>query len=267
MKVFVILSVVLAVAFAAPGVKFVDSNEESPSLRKIVSHCVNSEDILTCLSVKGITALNRAARSPSIEVLSGVSFNRDPSVSARNAKAISENEIIDSLPAESTDRTSRLFDLAMDSLTNFLESHSLEVKFPQETTQEVARAIEEGRGKLKKLAGPLLLAVGAKLIALVPLFLGGLIFLAVKALVVSKLAFVLAAILGLQRLGSGAGGLNLLGKVANGVQGWSSAAQPAPAWPSTSNVGSSYPYARTYENAQDLAYSGYSNGEITSNQQ
>lgn len=74
----------------------------------------------------------------------------------------------------------------MDSLANFVESHSLEVKFPKEASQQVARAIEEGRGKLKKVAGPLLLAFGAKLIALVPLFLGGLIFLAIKALIVSK---------------------------------------------------------------------------------
>lgn len=179
-------------------------------------------------------------------------------MSARSGKAISENEIIDSLPAEASERTSRLFDLAMDSVTNFLDTHSLEVKFPKETSQEVARAIEEGRGKLKKIGGPLLLAVGAKLIALVPLFLGGLVFLAVKALVVSKIAFVLAAILGLQRFGGGgAGGLGLLGKVANGVQGWSSGGQGSQAWAS-SPVGSSYPYARNYDNAQDLAYNAYS---------
>lgn len=188
-------------------------------------------------------------------------------MSARSAKAISENEIIDSLPAETSERTSRLFDLAMDSVTNFLDTHSLEVKFPKETSQEVARAIEEGRGKLKKIGGPLLLAVGAKLIALVPLFLGGLVFLAFKALVVSKIAFVLAAILGLQRFGgAGAGGgLGLLGKVANGVQGWSSGSQGSQGWAS-SPVGSSYPYARNYDNAQDLAYNAYS-GEQQQQQQ
>lgn len=152
----------------------------------------------------------------------------------------------------------------MDSLTNFVESHSLEVKFPKETSQTVARAIEEGRGKLKKVAGPLLLAFGAKLIALVPLFLGGLIFLAIKALVVSKIAFVLAAILGLQKFGAGgAGGLGLLSKVTNGVGGggWSSGASTN-GWSSGSGISSGqYPYARNYENAQDLAYNAYA-GEI-----
>lgn len=194
-------------------------------------------------------------------------YRRDSTISARSAKAISENEIVDSLPAAESERTGRLFDLAMDSLTNFIESHSLEVKFPKESSQAVARAIEEGRGKLKKVAGPLLLAFGAKLIALVPLFLGGLIFLAIKALIVSKIAFVLAAILGLQKFGGHAGGLGLLSKVTQAGLGggWQSGAQSA-GWSSGTGVAQQYPYARTYDNAQDLAYNAYS-GEIPAQEQ
>lgn len=122
-----------------------------------------------------------------------------------------------------------------------------------------------GRGKIKKIAGPLILAVGAKLVALIPLFLGGLVLLATKALVVAKIAFVLAAILGIQKLGGGGSGFNLLSKVTGGgsgaSQGWAS---PAQTW-SASNTGaqqgwssggaSSYPYARSYD-AQELAYNG-----------
>lgn len=74
MKVFVVLSAVLAIAVAAPGVNSI--NDDSVSLRKMFANCLNSEDTLTCLSVKGITALNRVARSPSIDLLPGVSFNR-----------------------------------------------------------------------------------------------------------------------------------------------------------------------------------------------
>lgn len=194
---------------------------------------------------------------------------------------MSENEIVDSLPTEESERTGRLYDMAMDSLTNFIGSHSLEVKFPKESSQAVARAIEEGRGKLKKVAGPLLLAFGAKLVALIPLFLGALIFLAIKALIVSKIAFVLAAILGFQRFGingfgfngfgngfgGAAGPLGFLSKVTNGGlggAGWN-AAQPA-GWSSGTGVAAQYPYARTYDNAQDLAYNAYS-GEIPAQEQ
>lgn len=148
-----------------------------------------------------------------------------------------------------------------------MESHSLEVKFPKESSQAVARAIEEGRGKLKKVAGPLLLAFGAKLIALVPLFLGGLIFLAIKALIVSKIAFVLAAILGIQKFGGGGGGLGLLSKVTSAGlgSGWPSSAQSA-GWSSGTGAAQQYPYARTYDTAQDLAYNAYA-GDIPAQEQ
>lgn len=125
-----------------------------------------------------------------------------------------------------------------------------------------------GRGKIKKIAGPLILAVGAKIFALLPLFLGGLVLLATKALIVAKIAFVLAAVLGFQKLGGSSGsGFNLLSKFTGGnsgaTQGWAAPAQQG--WSSGAAVGgaqqgwssgssSSYPYARSYD-AQDMAYS------------
>lgn len=74
MKVFVVLSAVLAMAAAAPGVNSI--NDDSTSFRKMIASCLGSEETVTCLSIKGITALNRAARSSNIEVLPGVSFQR-----------------------------------------------------------------------------------------------------------------------------------------------------------------------------------------------
>lgn len=73
MKVFVVLSAVLALAAAAPGVNSVN---EPSSFRKMIANCLASDDTVTCLSIKGITALNRAARSANIEILPGVSFQR-----------------------------------------------------------------------------------------------------------------------------------------------------------------------------------------------
>lgn len=70
---------------------------------------------------------------------------RNPSYSSRAGKALSENEIVASLPADASGKTGRLFDLAMDSISNFFSSHKLEVQFPEETTTDIARAIEEGK--------------------------------------------------------------------------------------------------------------------------
>lgn len=127
--------------------------------------------------------------------------------------------------------------------------------------------ILQGRGKIKKFIGPVALAIGAKLVAFFPLFLGAIAILATKALIVAKIALVLAAFLGIQKFGGGGGsGFNLLSKVAGGSggqgwaspsQGWSSGGGNAgggtQGWSSGSSSGS-YPYARSYD-AQEKAYS------------
>lgn len=69
-------------------------------------------------------------------------IDRDPSFNSRAGKAISENEIESSLPADSEQRSGKLYDLAIDSFNNFLASHSLQIKLPSETGQEISRAIE-----------------------------------------------------------------------------------------------------------------------------
>lgn len=260
MKVFVIVSIVLLVgcATAAPSSQERSIESESGSTFLLASRflgpCLEEEDMATCLAVKGITALNRAARSSSIDIISGISFKRDPSNEvARNAKALTENEIYAQLPDKNDEKSSRLLDLAMESATDFLGSHNLEVKVPAEATQEVARAFEEGRGKLKKMLGPIAIALGAKLFAVVPLVIGFLALLTFKAVFVAKIAFLLAILVGGSRLLGG------IGKGAAGIGGYNS----SPAWSSSSNAGwssgasAAYPYARGLsDEAQDLAYVG-----------
>ena len=80
----------------------------------------------------------------------------------RSVNAISENEIINSLPTDQLERGGRLFDFAMDSLINFIVSHSLEIKFPETFVQ----VIEEGRGLKKKWMSLLTLAIALKALIL-----------------------------------------------------------------------------------------------------
>ena len=157
-----------------------------------------------------------------------------------------------------------------------------------------------GRGKLKKKLKKFLpMLLGGKLFALVPLFLVGLGFLAFKALIVSKIALVLALVLSAGKLigGGGGGGLGLgglggglgvLGKIAGlssglvggGVSpagsGYASSGNSAGGYSNTAggyaNTGatgagwsgagnSAYPYARSYDEAQELAYSAHTQTE------
>ncbi|XP_049529296.1 uncharacterized protein LOC125947872 [Anopheles darlingi] len=279
MKVFIaIIAALVAVSMAAPAPAEQSTTAGGGAfnmMAKYFGSCLESEEMGTCFAVKGITALNRAARAANIELAPGVTFARDPSVPAeRTGKAISENEIINTLPADSEQKTDALFDLAIDSAKRLFSARSIQFKLPEETTDNIARSLEEGRllkkgKKLKKVLGPLVLAIGGKLFALLPLFLGGVALLAVKALLVSKVAFVLAAILAAQKFLGGGGGspLNLLSKVAGGgssgvsggvaaggAGGWSSGAASS-GWSNAGAASAQYPYARSYDTAQELAYS------------
>ena len=225
---------------------------------KFLAACFESDDMSTCLAVKGITALNRAARSSNIELVQGVTFKRDPSKPVqRGAKSLSENDVVSQLPESGDERTGKLVDLAMQSAADFLSSHNLEVKIPTEATQEVARAIDEGRGKLKKMLGPVALAIGAKVFAIVPLVIFGLALLTFKAVIVSKIALLLALFLGGSRLFGGAGLGSKFGGSATGYNanaGWS--AGNTAAW--SASPSSAYPYARSLNSgdAQEMAYAG-----------
>ncbi|XP_067619154.1 uncharacterized protein Osi14 isoform X2 [Eurosta solidaginis] len=175
---------------------------------------------------------------------------------SRSTKALSENEIYAQLPENEEERSGRLMDIAMENAADFLGSHSLEVKIPTEATQEVARAIDEGRGKLKKMMGPLALAIGAKLFAVLPILLGGLALLTFKAVVVAKIALILALIVSGSRLFGGLGS-KFGGALGGGYNsGWT--APSTGGW--SSGAASSYPYARSLE-AQQLAYGGQASVE------
>lgn len=78
MKVFVIVAMLIVSTLAAPGV--IDNKIESDSsVSKFMQYfgsCSESEDLTTCLAVKGITALNRAARASNIKITEGITLAR-----------------------------------------------------------------------------------------------------------------------------------------------------------------------------------------------
>ena len=199
---------------------------------------------------------------------------------------MSENDVFAQLPENADERTGHLIDMAVETATEFLGTHNLEVKVPAEARQEIARALDEGRkhlkskksvskfiknilknlgrGKLKKMMGPIALAIGAKLFALLPILLGGLALLTTKAIIVAKIALFLAILVGGSKffggLGSKFGGA--LGGGYNANAGWSGASSNVGGW--SSGASSAYPYARSINenaDAQELAYAGQVNAQ------
>lgn len=78
MKVFIAVFALLvasAVAAPAPAEESSSSSGLGMALRYFGS-CLESDEMGTCFAVKGITALNRAARANNIEIVPGVTFSR-----------------------------------------------------------------------------------------------------------------------------------------------------------------------------------------------
>lgn len=67
------LSTVLALVTLAPGIHSIDN---SSIFRRMIANCLASNDTMTCFSIKGIMALNRATRIAKIEILPGVTIRR-----------------------------------------------------------------------------------------------------------------------------------------------------------------------------------------------
>lgn len=269
MKMFASSSVMLllavSAAFAVPAPAAVDdSANEVPGkdvwslAARALDHCGGSGDLGSCLGVKAVTVMERLARAGNLDVLGGtVTLVRTSA--QRDARAMpTEAELQSALPQDSASRSAKLIDMLVDATLRFFESHTVQLRLPHAEPQAVARAIEEGRGKMKKMMGPILAGIALKIFAVVPILIGFLGLLAVKALVVAKIAFVIAAVIAAQKLLGGGG------SIGSGLGGWTGGAGAgAGGWSSGSGAGWSgnggYNYKRSMDEAaaNDMAYSAH----------
>lgn len=77
MKVFIIAAL-FASALAAPSVidNKVEGDSTASKVMQYFGSCADSEDLTSCLTIKGITALNRAARASNIKIVDGITLAR-----------------------------------------------------------------------------------------------------------------------------------------------------------------------------------------------
>lgn len=266
MKMFASSSVMLllavSAAFAVPAPAAVDeSANEVPGkdvwglAARALDHCGSAGDMGACLGVKAVTVMERLARAGNLDVLGGtVTLVRTSA--QRDARAMpTEAELQSALPQDAAGRSAKLIDMLVDATLRFFESHTVQLRLPHAEPQAVARAIEEGRGKMKKMMGPILAGIALKIFAVVPILIGFLGLLAVKALVIAKIAFVIAAVIAAQKLLSGGG------SIGSGLGGWTGGAGGA-GWSSGSggagwsgNGGYNYKRSMDEAAANDMAYS------------
>ncbi|KAL7296215.1 hypothetical protein TKK_0010752 [Trichogramma kaykai] len=225
-------------------------------------NCNESDDMLSCYAVKAITSLDRASRSTDINLIDGVSFVREGPVERTSRALKSESEVMSGLPKDYVEKTLALATMMYENAANFLKSHSLKLNIPDMVAAGRSLGLEEGK-KNKKVLMPLMAAAGVKLLALAPLLLGGLVILVTKAVVVSKVALLVAGILAFQKFfgaGSGHSGFGgLFGKTQTGYAPAPVYDAPAGSYGAPVQQGG-YNYKRSFAekqeaSAQQLAYS------------
>ncbi|XP_029049996.1 uncharacterized protein LOC114879333 [Osmia bicornis bicornis] len=222
MRLIACCSVYLALLVAMASARSADTNPTSNSINEetarstgnsnvfgdlrqmyqIYKECAD-EELSPCLKVRLLSAMDRVSRSSQLNVADGVTFVQEDPVSGEEEAPKSFQEIEANLPRALDDKEDALNAMIYDKVVKFFQSHTLKLKLPN--VEELQRSlVEEGRKKKKNMSGLLAipLLIGG---TLVPLALGALALLAGKALIVSKLALVLASIIGLKKLVSGGG--------------------------------------------------------------
>lgn len=180
---------------------------DSDLMDSIYKDCLH-KDSVSCVKYKFFSFVDKMLdRKDVLALTEGVTVIKTPSADGSEGapRAISGDESIESL--------------ILNRVQSFLQTHTIKVDLKGSeivnAVSSTGRALEdvsdnlfgddanEARGKKKKAAkilGPLLLAIGLKAAALLPLLLGAIALIAGKALLVGKIALVLSAVIGLKKL-------------------------------------------------------------------
>ncbi|EFN89939.1 hypothetical protein EAI_15238 [Harpegnathos saltator] len=144
-----------------------------------------------------------------------------------------------------------LTEILFERVAALMNSFNVRISLPKTTSGELQRSVEEGRGKMKKMMGMMMMGMAMKLAALVPIAMGVLFLLAGKALIISKIALVLSLIIGLKKLLSQKQGGDHHGGWQQGGGGWDRSLKGAADSPIPSMTATEREYAQT------VAYSAW----------
>lgn len=111
---------------------------------KVYDECIRSDTGITpCLKKKAITFIDRVAKLDAIPLIDGVSVLKTGD--AKVTPIQTEMELENSLPRGLEARDQMLNSLLIDRVAAFFGSHTLKLQFPDMTSQELSRSIEEGK--------------------------------------------------------------------------------------------------------------------------
>jgi hypothetical protein len=118
-------------------------------MMKMLDDCAD-KDFLSCVGVKVVTAIDRAAKMSDISVIDGVSIIKTEDIDdGGNGRALmTEEELQNSLDQDPAEKTSRLLEFLVEAASRFFKSHAIQFKLPELSSDQFQRAFQEGESKI-----------------------------------------------------------------------------------------------------------------------
>lgn len=175
------------------------------SLYRIYEECqMRNGGVTPCLKKKAINFFDRLGRIDNLSIADNLELVRVPGEAyndnANNGRSLDRDLEVAMARNAGASRDDLLNDILLDRLANLMNAFNVQIRMPKTSSGELKRSIEEGRGKMKKMMGMMMMGMAMKMAALVPIAMGVLFLLAGKALIISKIALVLSLIIGLKKL-------------------------------------------------------------------
>ncbi|XP_052867969.1 uncharacterized protein LOC128273936 [Anopheles cruzii] len=243
-----VLGVAVAVVMAASATP-ADQDYQSQGLRaalRVYDECSRADSGFgPCLKKRAITFIDRLSRVDTLSVGDVRIVRNERSATGADSAAkpiLTEAELEQSLPRGLEARDEALTAMLLEKVAGIFSSRTVQVTLPKLSSEELGRGLEEGRGKMKKMMSMMIMGFMMKMAAMVPVAIAGLYLLAGKALIVSKIALLLAGIIGLKKL--------VASKQQQHGSGWSSGGSGHGGWD-----------RRSADAAQNLAYAAYAKNQ------
>lgn len=216
LDLFKCVSILLAWCALCEGIPEVNKEEESlvdrgfRAMYRVYEDCQQRNIAMSpCLKKKAIAFFERLGRIRTLPLSENFELIRNTDTEmARSSFAELETQL--GRTASSKDEI--LNEILFDRVASLLNSFNVQIRLPRTSPGELKRGMEEGRGKMKKMMGMMMMGMAMKMAAMIPIALGVLFLLAGKALIISKIALVLSLIIGLKKL--------LSSKQSNDHGGW-----------------------------------------------
>lgn len=118
-------------------------NQGTRALLRVYDECTKAEyGVSACLKKKAVTIIDRVARMDTFTVNDGFKIVKNQN--APEFKAVSENELEQTLPRGIEARDEVLTELLVDRIAKFFSARTIQIELPKLSNEELGRSLEEG---------------------------------------------------------------------------------------------------------------------------